>query len=263
MTARETAFGDGEAYERLMGRWSRVAGDGFLDWLEAPRGLRWVDVGCGNGAFTEKLIERCAPADVDGVDQSEPQLAFARTRPAAKLARFREGDAQALPFADHSFDAATMALAIAFIPDAQKAVAEMARVVRPGGLVATYMWDIPNGGAPVDPLGRAAESIGIPRWLPPNPDASRLDELERLWTDAGLRSVETRVIRISVEFADVDDFWDSVSTPAGPPGRFILGLAPEDRERVRASLTNFLPVGGDGRIRFESVANAVKGRVPA
>src|SRR3974390_3561481 len=108
MAAVETAFADGKAYERLMGRWSQAVGDNFLDWLNAPKALHWLDVGCGNGAFTERLIERCAPAAVDAVDLSEPQLAFARTRPGAKLARFREGDAQALPYADGGFDAATM-----------------------------------------------------------------------------------------------------------------------------------------------------------
>src|SRR5882672_146450 len=129
-----------------MGRWSQRAGEIFLDWLDPPKGLRWLDVGCGNGAFTEVLIDRCAPAAVTAIDPSEGQLAYARTRPAAKLAQFQLGEAQALPFADGSFDAAVMALVIAFVPDPAKAVAELARVVRPGGLVATYMWDMIGGG---------------------------------------------------------------------------------------------------------------------
>jgi ubiquinone/menaquinone biosynthesis C-methylase UbiE len=74
-------FADGDAYERLMGRWSRLAGEVFLDWLEIPANLRWLDVGCGDGAFTEALIARCAPSEVVAVDPSEGQLAFARTRP--------------------------------------------------------------------------------------------------------------------------------------------------------------------------------------
>src|SRR5262249_37189413 len=77
-------FTDGEAYERLMGRWSRLTGDIFLDWLDSPANLRWLDVGCGNGAFTAALIERCAPAEVVGLDPSESQIAYARTRPGAK-----------------------------------------------------------------------------------------------------------------------------------------------------------------------------------
>jgi ubiquinone/menaquinone biosynthesis C-methylase UbiE len=95
-------FTDGAAYERRMGRWSRLVGEVFLDWLAAPPGLRWVDVGCGNGAFTEVLIARCKPAAVNAVDLSEGQLSYARTRPGTKLAQFRIGDAQALPYDDRA-----------------------------------------------------------------------------------------------------------------------------------------------------------------
>src|SRR5499427_11036685 len=103
MSEAPNLFADGKAYERLMGRWSRLAGEKFLDWLNAPKGLRWLDVGCGNGAFTEVLIARCAPAAVSAIDSSEGQLSYARTRPEAKLAEFRVGDAQALPYPDRCF----------------------------------------------------------------------------------------------------------------------------------------------------------------
>ncbi len=103
MSDPSNLFDDGKAYERLMGRWSRLVGEKFLDWIAPEKHLRWIDVGCGNGAFTEVLIERCAPAAVTGVDPSEAQLAFARTRPGAKLAQFRIADAQSLPFADAGF----------------------------------------------------------------------------------------------------------------------------------------------------------------
>lgn len=80
-------FTDGEAYERLMGRWSRLIGRGFLEWLDVPKGLRWLDVGCGNGAFTEEIVARCVPATVMAIDPSAEQLAYARTRPGAKMAQ--------------------------------------------------------------------------------------------------------------------------------------------------------------------------------
>src|SRR3954464_2579321 len=99
-------FDDGAAYERYMGVWSQLAGETFLEWLAPVPGLRWLDVGCGNGAFTEMLVDRCAPASADGVDPSEGQLAFARTRPASRVAPFRPGAAHAPPLADHTFAAA-------------------------------------------------------------------------------------------------------------------------------------------------------------
>ena len=160
MSQAPNLFADGKAYERLMGRWSRLAGEKFLDWVDAPKNLKWLDVGCGNGAFTEVLIAKCSPASVTGVDPSEGQLTYARERPGAKLAEFRVGDAQALPFPDDSFDATAMALVIVFIPDPMKAVREMARVVRPGGIVATYMWEFPDGFPPA-PLAAAMKDLGL------------------------------------------------------------------------------------------------------
>jgi ubiquinone/menaquinone biosynthesis C-methylase UbiE len=101
MAESQIRFDDGDAYERYMGDWSRRVGTVFLDWLARPSGLKWVDVGCGNGAFTELLIERCAPSEVFGIDPSEAQLDFARKRPTAGLAKFDHGDAMALPFPEH------------------------------------------------------------------------------------------------------------------------------------------------------------------
>src|ERR1700733_13521934 len=142
MTESQIRFDDGAAYERMMGIWSGFAGAVFIDWLKPPPGLKWIDVGCGNGAFSELLVERCAPAEVQGIDPWQGQIHSARKRPAARLAKFDIGNAMALPYPDNTFDAATMALVIFFVPDPTKGVAEMARVVRLGGTGAAYAWDI-------------------------------------------------------------------------------------------------------------------------
>src|SRR5882724_456231 len=103
MAQEPIRFEDGAGYEKMMGVWSRLAGEVFLDWLAPAPGLRWLDVGCGSGAFSQLLVDRCAPAEVQGIDPSEAQLAFARSRPAARLAQFRQGNAMALPFAEDRF----------------------------------------------------------------------------------------------------------------------------------------------------------------
>jgi ubiquinone/menaquinone biosynthesis C-methylase UbiE len=262
MTEAPALFADGKAYERLMGRWSRLAGDQFLDWLALPKGLKWLDVGCGNGAFTEALIVHGAPAEVVGIDPSEGQLDYARTRPGAKLAQFRVAGAQDLPFADNSFDAAIMALVITFVPDPAKAVAEMARVVRPGGWVATYMWDIPGGGLPLEPIHAAMKSMGMTSPLPPGTAASRQDSMRSLWEQAGLQSVEVNTIRIRPTYSGFDDFWDSNSVPVGPAGKAVSEMSPAMKEQLKATLRKQLPQDAAGRISYEAYANAVKGRVP-
>jgi SAM-dependent methyltransferase len=256
-------FVDGAAYERLMGQWSRPAGAEFLGWLNLPKGLRWLDVGCGNGAFTEVLIARVAPAEVIGIDPSEQQLAYARTRPGAKSAEFRAGDAQVLSFPDASFDVAVMALVVTFVPDPQKAVGEMARVVRPGGCVATYMWDVPGGGLPLEPIYAAMRALGLPRQYPTNVAVSRQDGMRALWEQAGLEAIETREIRITVAYSSFDDFWDSNTVPVGPVGKAVADLTPPVRDQLKTHLRERLPRDASGRISYGAYANAVKGRVPS
>jgi SAM-dependent methyltransferase len=262
MNESTNLFTDGAAYERAMGRWSQLVATQFLDWLGLPKGQRWLDAGCGNGAFTEVLIGRCAPASVAAVDPSEGQLAYARTRPGAKMAQFRVGDAQTLPFENNAFDAAVMALVISFLSDPTKAARELARVVRPGGLAATYMWDVEGGGVPVHPMYVAMESLGFPRTLPPGSGNSRRDVMQDFWQQAGLQSVETRTIRIPVAYADFEDFWASNAVPVGPRGKAMAALTPAQRERLKNRLREQLPTAPDGSIAYEAFANAVKGRVP-
>jgi ubiquinone/menaquinone biosynthesis C-methylase UbiE len=261
MNEAPNLFTDGKAYERLMGRWSQVAGAKFLDWLDAPKGLRWIDVGCGNGAFTEVLIARLAPAAVTGIDPSPGQIDYALTRPATKLAQFRVGDAQALPFDDNSFDAASMALAITFVPDPSQAASEMARVVKPGGAVATYMWDF-DGGFPLEPLYRAMKSLDMPIQTRPSQTASRESEMRAIWEKAGMQSVATDVIRIRVAYSGLDDFWNSNIVPVGPTGKTLSELSPAARQQLRERLREILPIASDGRIAYDAFANAVKGRAP-
>jgi SAM-dependent methyltransferase len=261
MAGGQIRFEDGAAYERMMGTWSRLAGAVFLDWLALGSGLRWLDVGCGNGAFTELLVKRCAPAEVQGIDPSEAQLAFARLRPAAKSADFRQGDAMALPFPDDRFDAAVMALVIFFVPDPSKGVAEMARVVCPGGTVAAYAWDLLGGGFPNEPIQAELRAIGVAHLRPPSADASRMEALRGLWKGAGIEAIETREISVERTFKDFDDFWD-ISALGSSVGPTLTSMPAGDVEGLKSRVRTRLPADPAGRIIFGARANAIKGRMP-
>jgi SAM-dependent methyltransferase len=254
-------FEDGAAYERYMGRWSRLVGEEFLGWLSPRPKLRWLDVGCGNGAFTEMLVERCAPAAVHGIDPSEAQLAHARAVPALSAAEFRRGDAMALPYPPASFDAAVMPLVIFFVPEPAKGVAEMARVVAPGGAVTAYAWDMLGGGFPYQVLRDELAAMGHEAPRPPSDDASRLEALEALWTGAGLEEVGTRRISVERTFSDFDDYWNTVLGGPSVSGK-LKAMGPAEITELKARLTARLPKDAAGRITFAARANAVKGRVP-
>jgi SAM-dependent methyltransferase len=264
MSTDPIRFDDGAAYERYMGKWSQLAGAAFLDWLAPPSGLRWLDVGCGNGAFTEMIVHRCAPATVNGIDPSEAQLTFARKRIAAERARlvpvnFQSGDAMNLPFSDDTFDAAIMPLVIFFVPEPAKGVAEMARVVCPGGIVAAYAWDMLGGGFPYESLRDEMSTMDIAAQLPPSPDASRIEAMRALWTDTGLKDVETREITVHRTFADFDEYWTTVLR--GPSVSSKLAAMPAaDLATLKSRMQARLPSDAAGRITYEAKANAVKGR---
>lgn len=261
MAEPQIRFDDGAAYERSMGAWSHLAGAAFLDWLAPASGLRWIDVGCGNGAFTEVLDARTGPVELQGIDPSEAQLAFARTRPMAHPVQFSLGDAMALPFDDRRFDVAVMALVIHFVPDPAKAVAEMARVVVPDGMVASYVWDFTAGGTPTAPILAEMRAMGRTSPSHPSIDASRMESLQQLWRSAGLTAIETREIAVERCFADFEDCWTSlVLTPPVVP--VIAAMSRDEVDRLKARLRARLPADGAGRIAYSARANAIKGRVP-
>jgi SAM-dependent methyltransferase len=262
MSGQQIRFDDGAAYDRSMGRWSLVAGQVFLDWLAPASGLRWLDVGCGSGAFSELIAQRCAPAEIQGIDPSEAQLAFARTRPATRNAEFQVGNAMALPFADDRFDAAAMSLVIFFVPDPAKGVAEMVRVVRPGGLVAAYAWDEQSGGFPFHPVRAEMQAMGVELPRPPSVGVSRADAMRDLWGASGLHTVETREIAVTRSFNDFDEYW-AQSTVTGSTRPALAAMAPAAIEDLKARVRARMTPDAEGRITHTARANAIKGRLPA
>jgi ubiquinone/menaquinone biosynthesis C-methylase UbiE len=256
-------FTDGAAYERMMGRWSRAAGDVFIDWLGLPPGLNWLDVGCGTGAFSELVLDRCRPHTLAAVDPSEDQIAYARTTAAAAHLQFRVGDAQSLPFAAAEFDVATMALVITFIPDPAKALAELKRVVKPGGTIATYVWDFLNGGSPQQPLREGVEALGVA--VPPTAGHanSTQQRLEEIFKAASLEQVTTRLIEIEVSYPDFDSYWTSQTALANSVVQHLRAMKDTDVERVKAWLREQVPTDSAGRIAYKAQASAARGRVPA
>jgi SAM-dependent methyltransferase len=260
IVANEIRFEDGAAYERYMGQWSQLAGEMFLEWLSPDPGLRWLDIGCGNGAFTELIAERCAPSAVHGIDPSEAQLAYARTRPALRAAQFRQGDGMALPFPNDAFDVAVLPLVIFFLSDPAKGVAEMTRVVSTGGYVTAYAWDMAGGGFPYAALQSEMRAMGVAVPTPPSPDASSIDNLRGLWTRAGLSGVDTTEITVRRTFADFDDYWTTVrgAPSAGPK---LAAMSEQERALLIERMRTRLPAEATGRITCTARANAVKGRM--
>ncbi|SDS25142.1 class I SAM-dependent methyltransferase [Bradyrhizobium canariense] len=261
MAEQQIRFDDGAAYERMMGAWSRLAGEIFLDWLAPRKRLRWIDVGCGNGAFTELIVAKNAPAEVQGIDPSDGQLAYARARRGVEMAEFCKGDATALPFQARTFDVAVMALVIFFVPEPAKGVAEMVRVVAPGGTVAAYAWDMEGGGFPLQPILTELKAMGRTPIRPPSAEASKIEALQKLWKDAGLIDVETQRIDVQRSFTDFDDFWTS-ATLAPTISQLFASMTSDEITRIQTRVRGHLREDSSGRVTYGAWANAIRGRVP-
>ncbi|GGC29925.1 methyltransferase [Siccirubricoccus deserti] len=256
-------WGAAEAYERYMGRWSRKVAPLFLDWLAAPDGLRWADIGCGTGELSLQIATRCRPSRLIGIDPAAGFLAQAARR--IPGAEFRAGDATRLDLPDNGLDYAVSGLVLNFLPDPAQALGEMARVVRPGGTVALYVWDYAgqmqimrqffDTARLVDP-GAAAHDDGI------RAPICRPGPLRAAFLAAGLTEAATTALDIPAAFADFADYWEPFLGGTGSAPKYCAGLDEDRRNRICNLLRQRLPTGPDGEILLAVRAWGVKGRVP-
>ncbi len=256
-------FDNAAAYEAFMGRWSRAAGTVFLDWLAAPTGAHWLDVGCGTGAFTELIVDTAAPAAVSAVDPAALQIEHARSQPIGQRADFQIADAQALPYPGRSFELVVAALAINFMADRPRALAEMRRVGRPGGMVAGYVWNFAEERSPGSLLRTGLRAIGVEAADIPGAAESRLDALNALFERAGLEQVATRTIDVTMHFASFDELWREQTLNFGPRGRVMAALTEAERARLTETVRASLPTSPDGSVALCAQALAIKARVPS
>jgi SAM-dependent methyltransferase len=253
----------GDNYEHYIGRWSRLVARQFVTWLALPPARHWLDVGCGTGALMQAILTDCAPASVLGIDPSAGFIALAGGQLNDARASFQSGAAQALPIA--SVDAVVSGLVLNFTPDPAQSLAEMARVARPGGMVAAYVWDYAEGMQMLrlfwdaaSALDRGALALDEGRRFP----ICRSEALRALWRECGLAQIECRDIDVPTVFSSFDDFWSPFLGGQGPAPTYCGTLAEDARAALRDRLRAMLPVAADGRIALTARALAVRGVRP-
>ncbi len=255
-------------YEQLMGRWSQKLAPLLIRFAGLQDGERVLDVGCGTGSLTFALPLAANVSAVSAIDYSPIFVEEARRRNTDPRIDIRQADACALPFQDRSFDRALSLLVLHFIPETAKAVSEMRRVVRPGGVVAAAVWDH-YGGLPSmrmmwdtvaarNDAARAARS----RYL--FQPMMRPGELKQCFVQQRLRDVEESSLLIQMDYQSFEDYWQPISTGEGPLGQYMSSLSPSERAdtdaAVRAAYEGGQP---DGPRSFAAVAWACRGIVPS
>lgn len=263
-TLQET-WAEADAYEYYMGRWSaRVAGE-FIEWLRPAPHLAWADIGCGTGPLTRAILEHANPRVVTGIDRFDGYLAGARTRTEDLRAIFEKGEAEALPLEDDSVEFAVSALILNAVADPAKALAEMVRVAKPGGVVSGYVWDHAGHMQYLRSFWNAATELdpGAAKWdHKSNAEICRPEPLRRAFEAAGLEKVVVRNIDVIASFYGFDDYWVPFLGGQGTAPSYCVGLREGQREALRAKLEARLPRDPDGEIALVARAWAVWGKLP-
>lgn len=256
---------DGAGYERVMGRWSARLAPAFLDFAGRLDG-HVLDLGCGTGSLAAALCERPGVARVTGIDIAPPYVAYARERVQNPRASFAVEDACALDAAARTFDHGLSLLMLHFVPDAGRAIAELGRVVRPGGTVAAAVWDARGGfvanrmffdtAAALDPQADLRRQRNYTRPM------TRPGELRRAWEQAGFREVRDTVLLIRMEFASFDDYWSPYQSQEGPQAEYLASLGRDERTQLEDAVRRaYLDGEPDGPRSYAAIAWAVAGTV--
>ena len=256
------SWASADDYELYVGRWGRLVAREFLKWLAIPAGSLWLDVGCGTGVLSQTILQSEEPARVKGIDRSESFIAFAKEHTQDSRVQFEVGDAETLMADSGTFDAAVSGLVLNFIPQPERAVAEMTRITRPGGVVGAYVWDYAGKMQMMRHFWDAAIAL--------DSNASELDQgrrfpichpdaLSQLFESAGLQNMEVRPIEVPTIFRDFDDYWFPFLGGQGPAPSYLMSLSDERRAVLREWIRAELPISADGSIPLIARAWAVRG----
>jgi SAM-dependent methyltransferase len=232
-------FGNAEAYERFMGRWSRLLAPQFVDFSDVPDRGRVLDVGSGTGSLAFAIAERKARSQVVGIDPSKEYVAYANSRnPFPDWVSFEVGDAQQVRFADASFEASLSLLVFNFIPDPAKALREVRRVTKPGGRISAAVWDYGDGmrmlrafwdgAVSIDTKGEKVDEKHMP--------LCRAGELSELWRNGGLENVREQPLVITMRFEYFADYWDAFLLGQGPAGVYVRSLTRDQLHALRGEV---------------------------
>jgi len=228
-----------DSYDRFMGRYSRLLAPQMADLAGVAEGQRVLDVGCGPGALTAVLVERVGPGNVAAVDPSEPFVAAARARnPGVDVQR---ATAEHLPFEDGTFDAAVAQLVVHFMADPVAGLDEMARVTRPGGIVAACVWDHAGGQGPLGTFWTAAHELDHTVEDEGRLAGAREGHLEELFAAAGIQQIEATVLSADLEHPTFEEWWEPFTRGVGPAGAHVARLDAEGQVALRERCREMLP----------------------
>jgi SAM-dependent methyltransferase len=259
-------FSEADSYERFMGRWSRSIAPLLVEFSDVNDGGAVLEVGSGTGALAFVVRDATTTTSVVGIDPSREYVSHASSRNADSRVRFEVGDAQAIGAPDASFDRTMSLLALNFVPDRERALGEMIRVTRPGGILSAAVWDYGEGmemlrvfwdeAAALDPVAAARDEKHMP--------LCKKGELAAFFREAKLHAVTETALVVTLRFGSFDDYWEPFRLGQGPAGAYVAKLSSERQSLLRVRLRErLLGDGADRPIELGARAWAVKATVPS
>ncbi len=251
----------GSAYERFMGRWSRELARVFVTWLDVPRGRHWLEVGCGTGALTSKILEIGDPASVVATDSSEQFVAHTRAALDDHRVELLTASADELPTRADGYDVVISSLVLNFIPEPVAALRAMRSLAADRAVVAACVWDYAGGMEFLRRFWDAAVEL--------DPAARQYDEgerfpicspsgLEAAFREAGFSRIGVEAIEVTTRFQDFDDYWSPFVGGPGPAPGYLSSLSARRQEELASRLAATLPRNEDGAIPLTARAWAAR-----
>jgi ubiquinone/menaquinone biosynthesis C-methylase UbiE len=257
-TAVQRMFSEAEAYERFMGRWSHLLAPSFVEFSGIRDGDAVLDVGSGTGQLAFTIRDATKVARVTGIDPSRGYIEYAGANNRDARVRFEVGDGQALTFPDATFDRTASLLVMNFIPDRERALREMIRVTKRGGVISAAVWDYGEG---MEMLRVFWDEAAAPERDEKNMPLCKKGELAALWREEGLVDVEETALETTLRFASFDDYWEPFKLGQGPAGAYVSSLSPARQAELAARLKKrLLADGPDRAVVMRARAWAVKGK---
>jgi SAM-dependent methyltransferase len=263
-TASRMFGNDSDAYERYMGRWSRLIAPEFLRNLDTSASASWLDVGCGTGNLTQAILESCDPASIHAIDTSSGFIDRARESVADQRVSLEMFDTETLPVDSSRFDVVVSGLVLNFIPEVELGIAEMVRAVKPGGTVAAYVWDYSGKMEIMRKFWDVA--VGL------DPGATKFDEgnrepalcnpegLTAHFETAGLSNITVHSIDAEAHFVDFDDYWLPFTGNQGSAPRYVASLDLDARKSLEQNLRSSLSFASDGSLDLIARAWGISGK---
>jgi len=263
--AEAKMFAASAGYERFMGRWSRLLAPLHISFAGVKNGQRVLDVGTGTGSAAVAVEAGMPASEIVGIDPSEGFIAYARKNAKSTRTSFEIGDAQALKFKGASFDQTLALLVMNFIPDHNKAIAEMRRVTRAQGVVSACVWDYDAGMQMLRFFWD--EAVALDPAIEPKDERhmklSRQGQLGDLWKSVGLINVQETPLVIDQAYSSFNDYWEPFTKGAGPGGAYVVSLSPDRRQQLEARIRKrLLGDRQDGPFTLTARAWCVRGEVP-